>query len=82
MEPVEIISNISKRIPRGRKDLEAKCKLCGSINDIEVHHVRKLQRGKSNDFLTQINMNRKQVPLCKTCHIQVHQGKWDGKRVG
>ena len=24
-------------------------------------------------------MNRKQVPLCKSCHLQVHSGRYDGK---
>jgi hypothetical protein len=25
-------------------------------------------------------MNRKQIPVCKKCHIKIHQGVYDGKR--
>jgi hypothetical protein len=26
-------------------------------------------------------MNRKQIPLCKECHIKVHAGKYDGPKL-
>jgi hypothetical protein len=79
-EPGRLIQQLSYRINRGRRDLEAKCYLCDSIDNIEIHHVRKLESGKSKDFLMHIQqrMNRKQIPLCKSCHIKVHRGAYDG----
>lgn len=79
-EPGRLIEQLSYRIGRGRGDLEAKCYLCDSIENIEIHHVRKLQSGKSKDFLMHLQqrMNRKQIPLCKSCHIKVHRGVYDG----
>lgn len=79
-EPEHLIHRLSNRLNRGRRDLEAKCLLCHSIDNIEIHHVRKLAKGKSSDFLMHIQqrMNRKQIPLCKSCHIKVHKGAYDG----
>lgn len=79
-EPGDLVQELSNRIRRGRTDLEGKCYLCDSIDNIEIHHVRKLASGKSKDFLMHIQqrMNRKQIPLCKSCHIKVHRGAYDG----
>jgi len=73
MDPAKLISDLSKRISRGRTDLHGECTLCGAVNNIEIHH--RLSKGKSSDYLTHLQqrMNRKQ--LCKPCHIKVHQGK-------
>lgn len=56
------------------KILKARCVLCGSNQDIEVHHVRKLSKTKRKDYLSSMmaRMNRKQVPVCKKCHIKIH----------
>jgi len=48
-EPENLIHRLSKRIYRGRRDLEGKCLICQSIDNIEIHHVRKLSIGKSPD---------------------------------
>lgn len=77
------IDQYDRRIQRGRKDLKGPCVLCGSNQDIEIHHVRKLSKTKRKDYLSSMmsRMNRKQVPVCKKCHIKIHQGVYDGKRV-
>jgi hypothetical protein len=38
-------------------------------------------RSNKSDFLSDMmsKMNRKQVPLCKSCHFDVHSGLYDGK---
>lgn len=61
------------------------CELCGSTNDIEVHHVRKLKDihdkykrvGKElpNWVLTMVKMRRKTLVLCSKCHDKLHAGK-------
>nr|UXN44309.1 putative reverse transcriptase [Haslea karadagensis] len=77
------IDQYDRRVQRGRKDFTGPCVLCGSNQDIEIHHVRKLSKTKRKDYLSSMmsRMNRKQVPVCKKCHIKIHQGTYDGKRV-
>ena len=50
---------------------------------MEIHHVRKLSKTKRKDYLSTMmaRMNRKQIPVCQKCHIKIHQGVYDGKRV-
>ena len=59
---------------------ESSCLVCESNENIEIHHVRKLRdssKSIKNDYFTAMmsRMNRKQVPLCKRCHINVHRGQ-------
>jgi len=78
----DFIEKIDTRVNRGRKDLKGPCVVCGSSENIEVHHVRSLRkRPQKGNFLEDMmpKMNRKQVPLCKSCHLQVHSGRYDGK---
>ena len=77
------IDQYDNRVQRGRKDLKGPCILCGSNQNIEIHHLRKLSKAKHKDYLSTMmsRMNRKQVPVCKKCHIKIHQGTYDGKRV-
>lgn len=61
-----------------------KCELCGSNENIEVHHVRKLKdikdkykkRGKvtPNWVITMSRLNRKTLIVCKKCHVKIHNG--------
>lgn len=50
--------------------------------NIKIYHVRFLKkRFRKRDFLQKmmIKMNRKQVPLYKLCHQDVHAGRYDRK---
>ena len=61
------------------------CELCGSTENIEVHHVRKLKDihdkykriGKPIPLwvLTMVKMKRKTLVVCNKCHDKVHAGK-------
>ena len=46
-----------------------------------MHHLRHIRRQgykyKGFDLVMQ-NINRKQVPLCLSCHHKVHKGLYDG----
>jgi group II intron reverse transcriptase/maturase len=57
------------------------CGLCGKEGYTEMHHVKHIKRQgekyKGFDLLMQ-NINRKQVPLCRKCHTDVHNGVHDG----
>lgn len=59
------------------------CCIYGSLGDIELHHVRHLRKigcvAKSDYLLRQIaTINRKQIPVCKPCHISIHKGTYSG----
>lgn len=78
------IDQYDRRVQRGRKDLKGPCALCGSNEKIEIHHVRKLSKEtKRKDYLSVMmaRMNRKQIPVCQKCHIKIHRGVYDGKRI-
>lgn len=79
-DPEALIEVYSKKMLRTKELLDSPCIACGSKGGVEMHHVKRLSRDKSKDYLTQvmININRKQVPLCQDCHIKVHLGTYDG----
>jgi len=58
------------------------CSSCGSTTQIEMHHVKHIRtiNLKLNTFDRMMaEINRKQVPLCRNCHMEVHRGKYSGK---
>jgi group II intron reverse transcriptase/maturase len=58
---------------------DASCKICGSSTNIEMHHVKHIKSGKVTGF-TQVmkQLKRKQIPVCRPCHLKIHSGKYDG----
>ena len=65
-------------------NLTGPCIICGSPDNIELHHIRALKGiSKKRNWLsiTMANFSRKQVPVCKSCHIKIHKGTYDGKRL-
>lgn len=71
-----------------RSNLWKACTICGSFQQVEMHHIRKIAHlrrragsiGKDNrDFLTiqMAAINRKQIPLCAEHHRKAH-GKLGG----
>ena len=77
----DFIEKLDARVSRGRKDLKGPCVVCGSNEFIEIHHVKSLKkRPRKGDFLEDMmcKMNRKQIPLCRASHQQVHAGRYDG----
>jgi group II intron reverse transcriptase/maturase len=62
--------------------LAEECERCGSKEDLEVHHIRKLAdlkvqgRGELAAWRQQmIAMNRKTLIVCKHCHDAIHAGR-------
>lgn len=80
LEDFEIV--LAKAYRLTRTHLRSPCAVCGESDGIEMHHVRALRKGNTsitkgfNRILSAIN--RKQIPLCGTCHDAVHAGKYDG----
>lgn len=82
IHPVNLIEKISKFSHRTKDVFNESCRICNSTTNIEMHHLKHLNKNKNKNYLTQIfiNINRKQVPLCQNCHNKVHKGIYDGPK--
>lgn len=52
------------------------CKTCGSTYRVEMHHVKMMKdlNPKINDLdKLMVKANRKQIPLCRKCHMEHHK---------
>lgn len=70
-----------------RRLLADECELCGSRENIEVHHIRKLadlkargHREKPQWMQNMIARRRKTLVVCKKCHTDIHAGRPIGQR--
>jgi group II intron reverse transcriptase/maturase len=69
---------------RTRSKLGRPCCICGeTLKQIVMHHVRHIRRLSSKREATGFNrvlrmLNRKQIPVCETCHRKIHRGEYDG----
>lgn len=59
------------------------CVVCNSKSNLEMHHVKALRKGgvnlKDNYMLAMMQrINRKQICVCRECHMKIHTGKYDG----
>ena len=67
-----------------RSSLNKPCSICKTMAKVEMHHVKhvrkngKRYKGFHSDMAI---LNRKQVPLCRDCHMAVHRGDYDGIRL-
>jgi hypothetical protein len=76
-DPMEILKwRINTQI-----NLFDSCLICGVEEGIQMHHVKHLRKEgqKSSGFLAIMSqLNRKQVPVCQSCHDNIHAGRYDG----
>lgn len=66
---------------RTQSKLLDNCAICVSGINVEMHHVRHIRkRGQQLKGFTlyMAAINRKQVPVCRKCHRDIHNGKYDG----
>lgn len=54
------------------------CSLCGSSHRVEMHHIRQMK--DLNPKLSKIDAmmaarRRKQIPVCRDCHMRIHSSK-------
>lgn len=56
-----------------------KCHYCDSDKQIEHHHVNKLKKNKNKQVWKRKKIEResKTIPVCRTCHLALHQGTLD-----
>lgn len=81
-----VIDDMPYKVWGGRTELLKRlladtCELCGSTEDIEVHHVRKLAdlktKGKAEKpvwIQIMATRNRKTLVVCRNCHNDIHHG--------
>ena len=55
------------------------CSICGSKDNIEMHHIKHLRGEKLKGFNKLMGkLKRKQLPVCKECHVKIHNGTYAG----
>ena len=64
--------------------LAGECEMCGSTEDIQVHHVRALRdlnvkgrREKPKWVQVMAARRRKTLVVCRPCHLKAHGGNWN-----
>lgn len=64
---------------RTKYKLSQHCCICGNENGVEYHHVKHIKIGKTEGFLQIMKqLNRRQIPVCKQCHTNIHRGEYNG----
>ena len=78
-QPPKIWTGRSELVQRLLADF---CELCGDTEDVEVHHVRAMKdlhqypgREKPEWVKRMITIKRKTMPVCRTCHEDIHAGR-------
>jgi hypothetical protein len=70
---------------RTRSKLGKACCVCNDPLHIEMHHVRHIRKTgkrKPTGFNAILQaLNRKQLPVCTSCHKKIHRGEYDGLRL-
>nr|AZP40177.1 hypothetical protein [Ulva compressa] len=71
---------------RSHFSLDKPCCVCGSDQNVEMHHIRHLRKdapGPKNRLKRLLlQIRRKQIPVCRQCHKVIHDGKYDGRKLG
>ena len=67
--------------------LADECEMCGSTVDIEVHHIRALrdlnvkgQGEKPKWVQVMAARRRKTLVVCRSCHLNTHDGSWKPRK--
>ncbi|MDA2780703.1 reverse transcriptase domain-containing protein [Bacillus cereus group sp. Bc002] len=82
--PAKIYSKRNELITRLLND---RCELCGSDDRVQMHHVKKLKdlrkegKEKAAWVRRMIEIKRKTLAVCHDCHVKIHAGTYDGKKI-
>jgi group II intron reverse transcriptase/maturase len=77
-DPLKIL----KWTVRTQNLMQGPCVCCGATKDLQIHHVKKLSgldKSKSGISIIMSTLGRKQVPVCRKCHKDIHSGRYDKK---
>ena len=67
-----------------RSRLNKPCSICATTQEVEMHHIKHVRKKgyRYAGFSAEMALlNRKQIPLCRECHMAVHRGEYDGIRL-
>lgn len=72
------IAKLGSRIKYSLSSQGAPCVVCGSTESVEMHHTTPIRLLKEKDALKRHikAINIKQIPLCRTHHLEAHCGDW------
>ncbi len=79
IDRIQVAARMRTRSKPGRP-----CCICGdALEQIVMHHVRHIRKLSNKREATGFNrilrmLNRKQIPVCETCHRKIHRGEYDG----
>lgn len=78
-DPNRRLEKLSRATFRSLSVIDSPCTLCGSTTNVEMHHIKAIRHSSKaikQDYFTAImsRMNRKQMPVCRDCHIKIHGG--------
>jgi predicted HNH restriction endonuclease len=62
--------------------MEESCWVCGEETEVEMHHlrhIRKINKKLSGFYTIMSKLNRKQIPVCSKCHVNIHNGLYNDK---
>lgn len=81
VNPLYKLDKLSRLTFRSKIIFDKSCSICGSLNSLEMHHVKHLRRMSNKlklDYWTRMmsQMNRKQIVVCKSCHNKIHKGEY------
>jgi len=60
----------------------APCAVCGSYEDVQMHHGRALKdiaNSKNAVHKYMIAVERRQIPVCREHHLELHGGNWSNR---
>jgi hypothetical protein len=65
---------------RSKLTLDQLCSVCGSLEYIEMHDIKPFKKGITDNTLKGVksNMRRKQISVCRECHMKIHVGEHTG----
>nr|YP_009710751.1 group II intron reverse transcriptase/maturase [Amanita thiersii]QFZ98699.1 group II intron reverse transcriptase/maturase [Amanita thiersii] len=76
------LASMAWRLETSLSSQGAPCVICGSYDDVQMHHVRALkdiEKYKNASHRHMIAIQRKQIPFCRTHHLELHKGNWSNK---
>lgn len=76
------LASMAWRLEKAISHQGAPCSVCGSYEDVQMHHVRALKDiAKSTKAVHEhmIAIARRQIPVCREHHLELHRGNWSNK---
>lgn len=72
------LSSLAGRMQYVLSSQGSPCAVCGSTEDVQMHHTKPMKNIKETDALKRhiVAINIKQIPLCRKHHLEAHQGDW------